>query len=118
MEFFLGLICGTVITFFVLHLMVKHIERRMLEELGQDPSSTNDTKSNAVVATVEIVDNKYFCYSKENSQFICYGNTLLELQEHFRARFPNQGLTLESNDTELIGQLTQEFQNSQKNNQT
>jgi hypothetical protein len=117
MEYFLFFVAGMAAALLVLRWAFNRAINRMLTQLSQDPTSANDTQSNAVVATVEIVDNKYFCYHKENSQFICYGNTLPELQEHFRARFPNQGLTLESNDTELINQLTKEFQTSQKNNQ-
>jgi hypothetical protein len=107
--FLLGLIAGVVVSAVVVHLIVKYVERKLLAELSRLEADTNRSADpNTIVATVELVDGRYFCYEKGTNRFICYGNTVTEIRDGFRTRFPALGLTLVSEDPAVINQLEQQ----------
>jgi hypothetical protein len=108
--FVLGLFSGVVVSAVAVHLILKYVERKLLAELARLEADTNrSAESNTIVATVEVADNQYFCYNKDTKQFICYGNTVAELSENFRKRFPTRGLTLVSEDPAVLAQLEQQY---------
>jgi hypothetical protein len=108
--FVLGLIAGIAFSALVVHLIVKYVERKLLAELARlEADADKSVESNTIVATVEVADNRYFCYNKDTKQFICYGNTVSEISDNFRKRFPNHGLTLVSEDPAVLEQLDQQL---------
>jgi hypothetical protein len=108
--FVLGLFSGVVISAVAVHLILKYVERKLLAELARLEADTNRSADpNTIVATVEVADNRYFCYNKDTKQFICYGNTVSEISDNFRKRFPNHGLTLVSEDPAVLEQLDRQL---------
>jgi hypothetical protein len=112
MDFIIGMFTGMVVTAFAVYLIFKYMERRVMAELvGQSVAEKLEAaEPDNIVATVEVVDNQYFCYNKDNSQFLCYGTTLTELVSKFRERFPDRGITLESDSKEITEELYQQYQ--------
>ena len=108
MEFLLGFTAGMVFLAVAFHLMTRYVERELMRELEKNYQDA--LINNTVVAMVEVVDNRYFCYNKHTNQFICYGNSLAELVQRFGERFPNLKLILESDDTAVIDQLVKDHQ--------
>jgi hypothetical protein len=88
------------------------MERRVMAELvGMSVAEKLEAdKPDNIVATVEVADNQYFCYNKDTSQFLCYGTTLAELVSRFRERFPDRGITLESEDRAVADELYRQYQ--------
>jgi hypothetical protein len=108
--FLLGLIAGVVVSAVAVHLIMRYVERKLLAELARlEADAEKSVESNIIVATVEVADNRYFCYNKDTKQFICYGNTVAEISDNFRKRFPNHGLTLVSEDPAVLEQLDQQL---------
>jgi hypothetical protein len=112
MDYFIGFVLGMLFTAYMVYLIFKYMERRVMAELvGQSVAEKLEaTKPDNIVATVEVVDNQYFCYNKDNSQFLCYGATLAELVSRFRERFPDCGITLESDDKAITEELYRQYQ--------
>jgi hypothetical protein len=117
MDFIIGMFLGMVITAFAVYLIFKYIERQVMAEIEKLTETPEPAASNNVVATVEVVDDRYFCYNKDTSQFICYGSTLAEIVDRFRERFPDRGITLESEDKNITDELYQQYQQYQQLNQ-
>lgn len=115
-DFVFGILVGAALGVVVLGIMVylgaKRLERRILQELAELEQQELPTQTD-MVATVEVVENRYFCYEKYTSQFICHGATLSELVDHFRQRYPQQALTLESEDSTIMAQLAQQHNQAQ-----
>ena len=111
MEMFvLGFVVGFVACSVAVYLIMKYVERRLLAALAQlEADADQSAESDTIVATVEVADNQYFCYNKDTKQFICYGNTVAEISENFRKRFPTRGLTLVSEDPAVLAQLEQQY---------
>jgi len=112
MDFIIGMFTGMVVTAFAVYLIFKYMERRVMAELvGRSVAEKLEAaEPDNVVATVEVADNQYFCYNKDNSQFLCYGATLTELVSRFRERFPDRGITLESDSREITEELYRQYQ--------
>jgi hypothetical protein len=116
MDYIIGFVAGIVITAFAVYLIFKYMERQVMAEIEKLTETPEPAASNNVVATVEIVDDRYFCYNKDTSQFLCYGATLAELVARFRERFPDRGITLESEDRAITEELYQQYQQYQQTN--
>jgi hypothetical protein len=118
MDFIIGMFSGMVITAFAVYLIFKYMERRVMAELvGMSVAEKLEAdKPDNIVATVEVVDDRYFCYNKDTSQFLCYGATLTELVAKFRERFPDRGITLESEDRAITEELYQQYQQLNQTN--
>jgi hypothetical protein len=121
MDFIIGMFTGMVVTAFAVYLIFKYMERRVMAELvGQSVAEKLEADKSAepdnIVATVEVADNQYFCYNKDTSQFLCYGATLTELVAKFRERFPDRGITLESEDRAITEELYQQYQQLNQTN--
>jgi hypothetical protein len=112
MDYIIGFVVGMLFTAYAVYLMFKYMERRVMAELvGQSVAEKLEAdKPDNIVATVEVVDNQYFCYNKDTSQFLCYGTTLAELVSKFRERFPDRGITLESEDRAITEELLRQYQ--------
>ena len=107
--FVLGFVVGFVACSVAVYLIMRYVERKLLAALAQLEADAAEDRSNTVVATVEFADNRYFCYNKETKQFICYGNTISEIGDNFRKRFPNHEMTLESEDPSVLDQLKKQL---------
>jgi hypothetical protein len=119
MDYIIGFILGMLFTAYMVYLIFKYMERRVMAELvGQSVAekleADKSAESNTIVATVEVADNQYFCYNKLNSEFLCYGATLLDLAARFRDRFPNHNVTLESEDRAIAEELRRQYQQYQQ----
>jgi uncharacterized UPF0160 family protein len=115
MDYIIGFVLGMLFTAYMVYLVFKYMERRVMAELvGQSVAekleADKSAESNTIVATVEVADNQYFCYNKLNSEFLCYGATLTELVSRFRDRFPNYNVTLESDDKAITEELYRQYQ--------
>jgi len=120
MDYIIGFVVGMVFTAYAVYLIFKYMERRVMAELvGQSVAEKLEAaESNTIVATVEMADNQYFCYNKLNSEFLCYGATLLDLVARFRDRFPNHNVTLESDDKAIAEELRRQYQQYQQTKDT
>jgi hypothetical protein len=118
MDYFIGFVAGMLFTAYAGYLIFKYMERRVMAELvGMSVAEKLEAdKPDNIVATVEVVDDRYFCYNKDTSQFLCYGATLTELVAKFRERFPDRGITLESEDRAITEELYQQYQQLNQTN--
>jgi hypothetical protein len=65
---------------------------------------------------VEQVNGVLYCYEHGNNQFVCQGNTVLEIREAFKIRYPNKVAYLSEGDPALIEQLRKQIKESNSEN--
>ena len=69
----------------------------------------DEAEDNLVGLDIEVNKGVYFCYNSEDKQFICQGNTVAELREGFRLRFPGKTAYLAGGDPKVVEELKTEL---------
>jgi hypothetical protein len=69
----------------------------------------NEAEANLVGLDIEVENGVYFCYNNEDKQFVCQGNTVAEIREGFRQRYPTKTAYLAGGDPELIERFKAEL---------
>ena len=60
---------------------------RLLAEIEKDaPSQSQETR-----LEIEVVDNQVLCYNADTKEYICQGQTLAQVIDNFKQRFPVAG---------------------------
>lgn len=60
---------------------------RLLEEIEKEaPSQSKETR-----LEIEVVDNQVLCYNADTKEYICQGQTLAQVIDNFKQRFPVAG---------------------------
>jgi len=58
---------------------------------------------------IELDKNTYFCYNREDKQFVCQGKTVAEIKKTFEARFPGKTAYLAGGDPAVVEQFKTEL---------
>jgi len=87
----------------ILYQRIKSRVDRMIEEI------ISEAEENLVGLDIEVDKGVYFCYNSIDKQFICQGNTVAEIREGFRQRFPNKTAYLAGGDPAIVEQLKTEL---------
>ena len=69
----------------------------------------NEAEDNLVGLDIELDRGIYFCYNSKDKQFVCQGNTVAELREGFRLRFPGKTAYLAGGDPRVVEELKTEL---------
>lgn len=59
----------------------------------------NQVKDSFITILVEKDNDTYYCYRKEDRQFVCQGKTVAEIKDAFKAKYPDK-VAIVSKDTE------------------
>lgn len=109
-DFLTGLIIGAGLVYFFYFLEGLRISRKldkMIDEI--EAKAIEETKiQNTIVAKIELDNERYYCYEVGTEQFLCYGSSLSEVIDQFKTLYPTRGLTLTSEDKDLMDRLEQE----------
>jgi len=87
---------------FLYHKLKNRIDQMINEVI-------NEAEDNLVGLDIEVDKGVYFCYNNEDKQFICQGNTVAELREGFRLRFPGKTAYLAGGDPSVVEELKTEL---------
>lgn len=87
---------------FLYHKLKNRIDQMINEVI-------NEAEDNLVGLDIEVDRGVYFCYNSEDKQFICQGNTVAELREGFRLRFPGKTAYLAGGDPRVVEELKTEL---------
>ena len=87
-DFWLGLEIGFVIALVLAYVITDYIGTRLLRRLKQEMAA-EDSVQEEVVVRVERVGDVIYCYDEAN-QFVCQGRDVKEIEQAFRARYPNR----------------------------
>lgn len=102
----IGIVIGfgmvAVYVWYLWYSIAKHIDR-LVDEV------VREAEIELVGLDIEVDKGVYFCYNSIDKQFICQGNTVAEIREGFRQRFPNKTAYLAGGDPAIVEQLKTEL---------
>jgi hypothetical protein len=68
-----------------------------------------EAEADLVGVDIEVDNGVYFCYNNTDKQFICRGNTVAEIKQAFRERFPTKTAYLAGGDPEVVAHFKTEL---------
>jgi hypothetical protein len=87
----------------ILYLRIKNRVDSMIEKV------ITDAESNLIGLDIELDNGSYFCYNSRDKQFICRGNTVVEVRQAFQARFPDKTAYLAGGDPRVVAEFKTEL---------
>ena len=106
-SFFVGLIAGLAIAYFIIHQIGKMIFRKLEAAVAAESEQREQSRINM---KVERHGDVLYAYNADNDDFICQGANLAELKQNFVARFPDRTGSVEGVNTELHAELLKQKQ--------
>jgi hypothetical protein len=61
-----------------------------------------EAEASMVGLDIEVDRGTYFCYNTEDKQFVCQGNTVDEIRQGFRSRYPDKTAYLAGGDPAVV----------------
>ena len=98
-EFVVFLFEGALV-YVVIQIILNYFAIRFLkEELEQH------LESRIIPVTVEFDNNEFYCYNKQNKEFMAQGATYDEIKKRLQARFSNCVVYIDGGDPAVIDKL-------------
>ena len=92
-ELIVGVVIGMFVAWATVWFMLKTVITRVNDEMGKmldkvvaDVEKESDPRE-LIMARVELHDDTFYVYNKENNQFMAQGKTLAEVKEHMFQRY-------------------------------
>lgn len=101
-DIILGVVLGIGLTLVFVYVYIKSLVRKVIGEIDAKLKTVEDTLMPVIV---ERHNGQIYCYSEEDKQFLCQGNTVVELRDAIKARFPNKTAYLAGGDEDLVKEL-------------
>lgn len=77
--------------------------------------AVEQVEANMVGVDIELDQGTYFCYNSTDRQFICQGQTVDEIRQAFRSRYPDKTAYLAGGTPEVVEQFKTELLRSKAN---
>ena len=88
------------VAYVVIQIVLNYFALRALrDEIGQH------LDSRTIPVTVEFDNNQYYCYNKQNKEFMAQGATYDEIKKRLQARFSNCVVYIDGGDPAVIDKL-------------
>jgi hypothetical protein len=92
-ELIVGIVIGMLVAWATVWFMLKTVITRVNDEMGKmldkvaaEVEKESDSRK-LIMARVELHDDTFYVYNKENNEFMAQGKTLAEVKEHMFTRF-------------------------------
>jgi hypothetical protein len=66
-------------------------------------------ESEFVMLDLEHTDNQYFCYNTRTKDFVCQGQTMLEIVQNFKSRYPTKRGVIYNAETHAVTALDKDL---------
>ena len=104
-SFVLGfLACGILVLW-----ALQRIKNRLLEILNNEDTEEATQEDKIIPLKVEFANNRYFCYNNKTNQFVCWGDNVTEIIDHFKQRHPGLNAFFEAGDETVLSTLKQQL---------
>lgn len=104
-SFVLGfLACGITVLWFL-----QRLKNRLLEILNSEESAETAEEDRIIPLKVEVANNRYFCYNNKTNQFVCWGDNVTEIIDHFQQRHPGLNAFFEAGDATVLDTLRKQL---------
>lgn len=103
--------------YIIARLVFEWIEYKLSQQFEKEiaPIVRDLDSGKLIPLTVELHNNQFLCYNSITNDFVCQGETLLELAQRFGSRYPDRRATIHRGDTEVIAKLKQQLRDDVKN---
>lgn len=102
----IGTLIGFVIVGFYVWILYRRLKGRVDEMIKE---IINEAEANLVGLDIEVDNGTYFCYNKEDKQFVCQGKTIAEIRQAFQERFPGKTAYLAGGDPRVVAEFKTEL---------
>ena len=100
--FVAGMFTGIGLTFGVIYLYIRKLFIKVMSEID---NQIDQVKSKFMPVIIEKINDKLFCYTEKDKQFICQGSNMAEIKQAFEIRFPDKTAFLAGGEEELVKEL-------------
>lgn len=66
-------------------------------------------ESEFVILDLEHTDNQYFCYNSKTKDFVCQGQTMSDLVQNFKSRYPTKRGVIYNAETDAVTALDKDL---------
>jgi hypothetical protein len=102
--FLIGFSCGTVFGILFTLFYVYHQAAAMIENIGNNLETK--LRERIIDVMVEQEQDMFYCYTKEDHEFVCQGTGVEEIQLNFNLKYPNKIINIVDGNEQAIKNLT------------
>lgn len=78
----------------------RHLQQQEISAIIQDIE-----QERLIALTVEVDQNQFFCYNSVSKEFVCQGQSVKEIIEKFKLRYPNKSAAIYDGDETAVRTL-------------
>jgi hypothetical protein len=112
MEMLLGSILGFILGIGVSILAVRWIAHRVIDRIADSIAQEQEesSESKKLKLKLEFDQNNYFMYNVSDGSFVVQGESIAQVRERLRERFPDHDATIVDGDPEAVAKLKKEIE--------
>lgn len=112
MEMLLGSILGFILGIGVSILAVRWIAHRVIDRIADSVAQEQEESSEAkkLKLKLEFDQNNYFMYNVTDGSFVVQGESIAQVRERLRERFPDYDATIVDGDPDAVAKLKKEIE--------
>jgi len=95
MDFLFGFVLGILVFRIYSSIALYFLEKRLEEKIE---NTLKEFRKNVVNSKIEVVNDMYFMYNRETSEFLGQAKTFEELEKVMKAKYPNKLFNVPHNE--------------------
>jgi len=97
---FVVFLLETAVAYLIIQIILNYFAIRFLKEEIEE-----HLESRTIPVTIEFDNDQYYCYNKQNKEFMAQGATYDEIKKRLQARFANCVVYIDGGDPAVIDRL-------------
>ena len=111
MDMLFGSILGFLAGILVSVLTIRWVARRLIDRIAESLAKDDEESSvKEMKLKIEFDQNNYFMYNVTDGSFVVQGETIAQIRERLRERFPDYNATVVDGDPEAVAKLRKEIE--------
>ena len=104
----LGFLAGILVSVLAIRWVARRLIDRIAESLAKDDVEESTVKE--MKLKIEFDQNNYFMYNVTDGSFVVQGETIAQIRERLRERFPDYNATVVDGDPDAVAKLRKEIE--------
>ena len=104
----LGFLAGILVSVLAIRWVARRLIDRIAESLAKDDVEESSVKE--MKLKIEFDQNNYFMYNVTDGSFVVQGETITQIRERLRERFPDYNATVVDGDPDAVAKLRKEIE--------
>lgn len=112
MDMLFGSILGFLAGILVSVLAIRWIARRLIDRIADaiERDQNQELGDKEIKLKIEFDQNNYFMYNVTDGSFVVQGESITQIRERLRERFPEYNATVVDGDPEAVAKLRKELE--------